>query len=807
MSPSSQPPPGLHTATDQTLTAPAGDDALRITLPASASPGLVGGRYELRRLLGEGGMGSVWEARDRALNEVVALKLLRPRLALDAAALERFRQEVRLARRVTHPNVVRTFDFGEHPEGCCITMEFVDGRSLAHDLQARGARPASEATAIARAALCGLAAAHAAGVIHRDLKPENVLLARDGRVMITDFGIARGAAGTGLETGGHLVGTPAYMAPEQIDGASTVDARADVYALGEILYELLTGERAWPEDSVMALLNARLTRPPPDPRARAPVDDGLAEFVLRCMAPREGRYADAGVALTALDAATRATAAGDRATTAAASGERRAAAPAVTTPPPVEAIALAVLPITNLGPAEDQHLADGITEDLTDTLSTLRGLRVRPRSTAARAAREHGDPSEAGGALGVSVVVEGSLRRTATGVRLSARVLGVADGFQVWAQRFDRPLAELLVVADEAARAIAEALHGMVARPVRRALSDPEAVELFFRARQKTRECWHVTDGGEALALYAAALERAPDDPVILAACAAARSRWASGPEARDLARSLAERAIAAAPDNPEAWNALATVHEHDGDVAARARALRGALACGPRSALAHHGLGRWLAEVGPLTGAIAHLEQAVEAAPDFTDSLGYLAMAYFLAGDPRGVEAITRGFELRADHAMWIGTCARNALCRRLPAMPFAVPEGSNGPFRYARVISELLAGETTHAGAIVRVAEVEGTLPARFRAFVQQLTAEVAGHGHMIDACLRALARSADAGLIDVVWLDRCPLLDAARASPDFAAVRARVAERAHAIRSTLAHERLISPAWVGDDGAPRA
>ena len=290
----------------------------------------------------------------------------------------------------------------------------------------------------------------------------------------------------------------------------------------------------------------------------------------------------------------------------------------------------------------------------------------------------------------------------------------------------------------------AEALHGAVLRPARRALSDPEAVELFFRARQKTRECWHLTDGGEALALYAAALERAPGDPVILAACAAAQARWASGPEARELARSLAERAIAAAPENPEAWSALATVHEHDGDNPGRARALRGALSCGPRSALAHHGLGRWLAEVGPLPSAIAELELAVEAAPEFTDGLGYLAMTYNLAGDRRATEAIQRGIGLRDGHAMLIGACARHALWLRLPTMPFTVPDASNGPFRFARMVRELLAGATTHADAIVQVGEIERTLPARFRAFSQQLTSEVAGHGGMTTASLQAIERS---------------------------------------------------------------
>ncbi|MFO0671621.1 MAG: serine/threonine-protein kinase [Polyangiaceae bacterium] len=207
-------------------------------------------------------MGSVYRAHDRELDEIVALKMLRGDLGDvggDAGALPP-RGEAR-APRVTHRNVARTFDIGEHAGEKFLTMEYVDGELLAARLEHRGALGIGEAVAIASEICAGLSAAHAAGIIHRDLKPDNVLLAKDGRVVLTDFGIARLVApdASAFATAGSVIGTPTYMAPEQVEGGA-IDARADVYAVGEILFEMLAGTPPWTGGSVIQVAAARPSR-------------------------------------------------------------------------------------------------------------------------------------------------------------------------------------------------------------------------------------------------------------------------------------------------------------------------------------------------------------------------------------------------------------------------------------------------------------------------------------------------------------------------------------------------------------------
>jgi serine/threonine-protein kinase len=230
-------------------------------------------------------MGSVYRARDVELDEVVALKILSRELIDEPGMLTRFRQEVKLARKVTHQNVARTFDIGEHEGTKFLTMEFVEGESLRARLAREGRLRIADVLELAEGICAGLAAAHAAGVVHRDLKPDNVLIAHEGRrVVLTDFGIAR-AVGGGHRTFGAPIGTPAYMAPEQVEGAPDVDARADLYALGTMLYELLTGTPAWSGESPYVVAAKRLYAPPPDPRTLRPdVPEPLALLVLRCMA-------------------------------------------------------------------------------------------------------------------------------------------------------------------------------------------------------------------------------------------------------------------------------------------------------------------------------------------------------------------------------------------------------------------------------------------------------------------------------------------------------------------------------------------
>lgn len=295
--------------TDATRQLGPGDDseATSDTLAGYVPGDVVGDRFEILGTLGSGGMGVVYQARDRELQEIVALKMLRPDKGLDAKGIERLKQELKLARRITHPNVLRTYDLGTVDGLPFLSMEYVPGltlRALLDRLPKNERLPYSAGLRLSRQLAEGLAAVHAVGVIHRDFKPENVLLEPGGNAKIMDFGIARQRHGIqAFQTAeGFLVGTPGYLAPEQVRGESEVDARADLFAYGAVLYELFTGRRPFraanPMDTVMQTLNEEPT-PPSD--LWPEIDERLERLILTCLhKDPDDRFADADELLKSL---------------------------------------------------------------------------------------------------------------------------------------------------------------------------------------------------------------------------------------------------------------------------------------------------------------------------------------------------------------------------------------------------------------------------------------------------------------------------------------------------------------------------
>lgn len=244
---------------------------------------LLGGRYEILQLLGEGGMGAVYKAKDRALDRFVALKVIRTELSHRPEILQRFKQELILARQITHKNVIRIFDLGEAEGIKFISMDFVEGRDLKSLVREKGKLNPEEAKNIIIQVCRALNAAHAEGVIHRDLKPQNIMVDSEGRVTVMDFGIARSMAKPGLTQTGMVVGTPEYMSPEQGKG-ETVDGRSDVYSLGVIFYELLTGTTPHHADTALAIMLKRTQEIPRPPKDLDPtVPDSLNRVAMKCL--------------------------------------------------------------------------------------------------------------------------------------------------------------------------------------------------------------------------------------------------------------------------------------------------------------------------------------------------------------------------------------------------------------------------------------------------------------------------------------------------------------------------------------------
>jgi len=766
-----------------------------LSTPAGSSRHTFAGRYEIIGLVGAGGMGTVYRARDTELDEVVALKLLRKEVLDQPGMLDRFRQEVKLARRVTHRNVARTFDIGESEGEKFLTMEFVDGESLAGRLSREGALPLATVAEIANALCAGLDAAHGAGIVHRDLKPDNVLLGRDGRVVITDFGVARALAADPARavTMGLALGTPAYMAPEQVEGVQDLDARVDLYALGAMLFECLTGERPWTGESIWAVAAARLMNPPPDPRAKVPdLPASAAELVMKCMArKREDRFATAAQVTTALASLT---------LPAARSG-RQSMPPPPQLPLEPDAKGVAVLPFRNLGAAEDAYLAEGVSDDLTDSLSMTPGLKVLARGAVARFRSDERDVRAIGRELGVQVVVEGSVRRAGTMLRVSARVVSVADGFQLWAKRFDRPEKELLSISDDVANAVAEALTVRRNAPARESPTDGRAVDLYLRARHKFNRGWR-EDNVEAIKLYEEALALAPNDPTILAGYARAQLRRfsfdteaAGADDAERKARQCAERALSLSPHLGEARAALANLKWLLNDHVGCARDLREAVRITPSSSEINELYGRMLLEAGDPARAVQCLAAAVSLEPSIDMAQGDLLRARALMGDWSAYEAaLEHAVPVTEQSNMLFFLLARLSMWKRDPSVATTLRNLIAGR---ALALQRELAGmlhilETRQLPSeVIAVIDSWGKVAGRSRRrpmFFRQLAAEVHAFVGQRERTLLAL-READAfGLIDVTWADRCPLFEPYRDDPIFREARDRIAARAKDVLDVL-------------------
>ena len=781
----------------ETMVAPLGTSAavsVVVEARASSSSGrttpLLANRYEILGLIGVGGMGSVYRARDRELEELVALKVLRKDLLVSTPGiLERFRREVKLARRVTHHNVARVFDIGEHQGEKFLTMELVDGESLGGLVAREGALPLARIVEIATGICAGLASAHAAGVVHRDLKPDNVLIAADGRVVLTDFGIARAFSEVGARsTMGLLVGTPAYMAPEQVEGQHDIDARADIYALGVLLYELLTGRRAWPGESPLAVAAARLLSDPPDPRKIClSIPAPVSALVLKCMARRrEDRFQTVEAVLAAL---------GSTSWTALTvlpppppSAPRDASAVTALSAPAKTDKTVAVLPFRNAGPAEDDYLAAELTDDLIDSLSMTRGLKVRSRGVVLGYKGDTQDPREIGRDLGVQVVVEGSVRRARGNVRISARLISVADGFQLWARRFDRPEQDVLSINDDAAHAIADALTLDREAPAREAPSSPEAVDLYLRARHEYRKFWQKNQD-LALALFAQAESLAPGDAMILSgkALALARRSFFTGVGVEE-ARASAEQAVAASANLGEARLALGSVLLQQGEWKSAVRELRQAIHRGPGLAEAHAAVGRVLMEVGDIDEAVRRLEAARGLDPLAPLATEALIRCSALRGDwTRVDDQLETTLSNKEDSAYWT-TRARMALWRRDQAGASALLaqlDDSHSNMQVARVMLEIIAyrrmPDTPEKRELLGF-DAAGSL--RRRMFFMQMEGEMLTYLDETEAALVSLKRCVDAGLIDLGWMEGCPLLSEIRKDPRFLPLLAMVKQRADEI-----------------------
>ena len=772
-----------------------------------SAPAMVGSkfaeRYIVRREVGQGGMGTVYAAHDVMLGELVALKVLRPLAAEDDVVIKRFVREVKLARKVAHPNAARTFDIGAYDGQWYLTMELVEGSTLSAVLRERARLSVPRAVDIAMQICAGLDAAHRESVVHRDLKPGNVLIERStGRVVITDFGVACMMSAGDLVTGDPniMVGTPAYMAPEQITSGE-IGAHTDIYSLGLVLYEMLTGLVPFREKTPMATAFARLRREPEDPSQHVDLPPELSALVLRCLSLDPTLRPASTRELADLLAAFL----HDPSDTTLAEGLPRDTL--IPTQMQVSTSfvsirmgtqSLAVLPMRYRGPASEAYLADAITEELVDLLSMTRGLKVLSAAASARFAEQR-DPGLVRERLGVGAVVDGSVQRHGDELRVVARLVDTGNGVQVWSERFEGRLEDVLELQDTIANRIAEALRLELDTHRHTAAVPAPAVELYMRARGQARR-YDVgglgPDGAERLLVRC--LEAAPGFPPALATRALVLARlWSIHGEGQDGAdwpgrcREAVAQALEWAPEQPESHLAAGRMHCEHGHYRAAAQALKEALRLAPTYAAAHAQLGALQCEAGRAQEGYRHLTTAVELEPD--DPLSLLSAARYHAqrgdyahasglldrlGDPdpttRGAIAI-----IRLRMSLWRGRADQVRAQQRTWALVDAPRQ------RLLELLGGVYLGRVGVAelGQALDDAMRRDTSP-RFASRIHQLATEVLAARGELDAAFESLRRAAREVLVDVEWLSHCPVLGDLRAQPGFAPLATQVRQRAAVI-----------------------
>jgi TolB-like protein/Tfp pilus assembly protein PilF len=617
--------PGAITALLQQLV---GSDDTGEGWARALRPGAVVGRFELVRELGRGGFGVVYEARDRALGRPVAFKAVvaGPR---EAGRRDRLLQEAEAAARLSHPNIVTLFDVGRSEHGPYLVLELLRGETLGRRL-ALDAMTAREAVRIAIEVARGLAHAHARGVVHRDLTPGNVFLCEDGQVKVLDLGMAHAFGRRKLEGG-----TRGFMAPEQERGAPE-DERTDVFALGAILHRMLAGDRASP-------VAGSLADAPPLHLPEAPA---LAELVARMLArdPVE-RPRDAGVVASALEALQPALA-----------HAPGAPAPHVPAPRPAAAASsVAVLPFADLTPGRDREwLCDGIAEEILHVLGGLAGLRVASRSASFQFKGRAVDAREMARVIGVTTLLEGSVRTSGARVRITARLVD-EDGYERWSRTFDRVLEDVFAVQDEIAQAVASALEvrltsGEARRLARTGTRDARALERYLRARRlrfpSTAE--HVRLARDLLQ-EAIALDRGfAEAHAALADADFSLLQWhfldQRGDELRREALAASEEALRLDPSLAEAHVARANLMSLAGRPAEAEEEFRRATALNPGLATAWYFQGRFFLAAGRMAAGALALEEAARCDPEDYNAVTLLPQAYRALGDrAREASAVQR--------------------------------------------------------------------------------------------------------------------------------------------------------------------
>jgi serine/threonine protein kinase/Flp pilus assembly protein TadD len=686
-------------------------------------------------------MGEVYRAEDTKLKRQVALKFLPPHYSQDPEFRARFEHEAVAAAALNHPSIVTIHELAEHDGRLVIVMEYIAGKSLETRIS-EGDLAFADAIEIARQMCEALGKAHEAGIVHRDIKPSNVLLDADGRTKILDFGLAKSHRATTRSDTALKLGTLQYESPEQIEGG-TIDHRSDLFSLGIVLYEMIAGRPPFTSEYAEAIRYAILSdTPEPLARYRADVPDSVQRLVDKLLAKSpEVRYQHASEVIADLKQATR-----DLRTQDGGASIRKRAA-------------IAVLPFNNLSADPEQdYFCEGMAEDIINALAKVDGLHVAARTSTFMYKGRSLDIRTIGRKLGVTTVLEGSVRRSGSKFRIWAQLINVSDGFHLWSERYDREFEDVFVIQDEIAGSIVNTLQIILSDEERRALGrSPTSVVKAYDFYMRGRQYFH--HGRRKSLVFARQLfgRAVSEDPrfalahAAISFCCSLLVHWyGDSPDANvEQADGASLRALELDPGRAEAHAArgfaLWLMNRHDESFAAFEKAA----AIDPTLFEARYFYARECFQLGQLERAAELFEQACRVRDDY-EARYFAAQTYSALSRPeeaqrsyrRAVAALDKRIELNPDDARAL-TMGAVAWCR--------LGEHARG----LELAERALAIDPEDAGIRYNVACLYALEGEKDKAIT----------------CLEAAVNS---GFAHRDWVDHDPDLDSLRDDPRFLALR---------------------------------
>jgi serine/threonine protein kinase/Tfp pilus assembly protein PilF len=702
--------------------------------------------YTIDRELGRGGMSTVYLAQDCKHERLVALKVLHPDLAATLGP-ERFLREIKLAARLNHPHILPLHDSGEADGFLYYVMPYVEGESLRERLDRERQLPIEEAVHHARSIASALDYAHRQQIVHRDIKPENVML-YEGEAMVMDFGIAKAVSAAGADTltqTGMMVGTPAYVSPEQAAGEPNIDGRSDQYSLACVLYEMLSGERAFSGPTAQAVMAKRFTETVKPLRSlRGSIPEPVERAVTRAMSTDAGaRYKTSAQFAQAL-----------------ASGSLTTPTDTQTLPQQTisSAKSVAVLPFSNMSTdPENEYFADGMAEEIINALSKIQSLRVASRTVSFALKGKNEDLADVGRKLHVSTVLDGSVRRMGNRLRITAQLVNVADGYQLWSDRYDREMEDVFAIQDDISQSIVKALRVILSEDEKKKIEkartvNVQAYDYYIRGRQ----FFHQTRRKSleyARQMFNKAIEIDPEYALAHAGVADCCSLLYMYFDARDLnlrqADLASRKAMELEPDLAEAHVARGLAASLSKGFDEAEREFEAAMRLDPKLFEAPYFFARARLSQGQPAEAAKLFERASSLRPEDFQSVHFLAQAYKSMGNEtdsknsyrHDLQLVNERLELNPDdaRALILGAGTLASLGEPQKALDY---------------VNRALAVDPDDAGVLYNIACAYASLGKP-------------------EESVAALERAVDAGYAHKDWMEHDPDLDSIRQSPRYQAI----------------------------------